>query len=82
MISRDARDTVGKEPQQPDRLRQVDRALAKLREIVLQGLEHGFFECTVVGDIIQERKRRLLIKAGKSFQFEIAADELCREDPS
>jgi hypothetical protein len=82
MTCRDARDTPGKEPQQPNRLRQVDRALGKLREVVLQGLEHGFFECTVVGEIIQERKRRLLIKAGKSFQFVIAADELSREDPS
>jgi hypothetical protein len=82
MISPDARDRLGTKPQQPERLRQVDRALAKLREVVLQGLEHGFFECTVVGEIIQERKRRLLIKAGKSFQFMIAADELDREDPS
>jgi hypothetical protein len=82
MISPDARDRLGGKPQQPDGLGQVDRALAKLREIVWQGLEHGFFECTVVGEIIHERKRRLLIKAGKSFQFVIAADELDREDPS
>ena len=40
------------------------------------GLEHGFFECTVIGEIIHERKRRLLSKAGNSFQFVIAADEL------
>jgi hypothetical protein len=82
MISRDACDRLGGESQQPGRLRQVDCALSKLREIVVQGLEHGFFECTVVGDIIQGRKRRLVIKAGKSFQFVIAADELDPEDPS
>jgi hypothetical protein len=82
MIRPDARDRLGGKPRQPERLRQVDCALAKLREVVLQGLEHGFFECTVVGDIIQGQKRRLLIKAGKSFQFMITADELDREDPS
>jgi hypothetical protein len=64
------------------RARQVDRALSQLREIVLRGLEHGFFECSVSGEIIQERKRRLLIKAGHSFLFVIAADELGLDDRS
>jgi hypothetical protein len=82
MTSRDARDSVGNEPQSHDRLRQVDRALGKLREIVLQGLDHGFFECTIIGEIIKEQKRRLLIKAGNSFQFVIAADELGLDDRS
>ncbi len=82
MTRNDRGDRLGKELQQPDRLRQVDQALAKLREIVWQGLEHGFFECTVLGEIIQDQKRRLVIKAGKSFQFVIAADELGRNDRS
>jgi len=82
MTSRDAPDRLGGQPRRLDRLRQVDRALGVLRDIVLQGLEHGFFEYTVVGEIIQGQKRRLVIKAGKSFQFVIAADELDREDPS
>jgi hypothetical protein len=82
MTGPDAPDRLGGGPQQPGRLRQVDRALGKLREIVLQGLEHGFFECTVVGEVIQGRKRRLVIKAGKSFHFVIAADELDPEGPS
>lgn len=82
MTSRNTRDCLGGEPQHPDRQRQLDLVLRKLREIVLQGLEHGFFEYTIVGDIIQGRKRRLVIKAGKSFHFVIAADELVGEDPS
>jgi hypothetical protein len=76
MTRSDRPDSLGKEPQQPERLGQVDHALAKLREIVWQGLQHGFFECTVIGEIIQGQKRSLLIKAGKSFHFVIAADEL------
>ncbi len=75
-------DSLKNEPPQPDRRRQVDRALDKLREIVWQGLEHGFFECTVIVESIQERKRRLLIKAGNSFQFVITADELGLVDRS
>jgi hypothetical protein len=58
------------------RLRSVDRALSQLRDIVLRGLEHGFFECTVSGEIIQQGKRRLVIKAGHSFRFVIEAHEL------
>jgi hypothetical protein len=82
MTRPDRSDSLIKAPQQQDRLRQVDCALNKLREIVWKGLEHGFFECTVIGEIIQERKRRLLIKAGNSFQFVIAADELGLDDRS
>ena len=82
MTSRDARDGFRQEPQPQDGLRQVDRALGKLREIVLQGLNHGFFECTVLSEIIGQQKRRLLIKAGHSFQFVIEADELGLEDRS
>jgi hypothetical protein len=82
MTRNDRCDSLGKDLQQPDRLRPVDQALAKLRDIVCQGLEHGFFECTVLGEIIQDRKRRLVIKAGNSFQFVIAADELGRIDRS
>ena len=82
MTRSDRPDSLGKEPQQPDCLRQADQALAKLREIIWQGLEHGYFECTVIGEIIQGQKRRLLIKAGKSFQFVIAADELGQNERS
>jgi hypothetical protein len=62
--------------------RSVDRALSQLQDIVLRGLEHGFFECSVSGEIIPGGKRRLLIKAGHSFQFVIAADELDRNGRS
>ena len=82
MTRSDRGDCLGKVLQQPDRLRPVDQALAKLGEIVWQGLEHGFFECTVIVESIQGQKRRLLIKAGNSFQFVIAADELGLNDRS
>ena len=52
------------------------RALKKLEQIVIEGLRHGFFECTVACDIIKGEKRRLLIKAGVSHQFIIPMEEI------
>ena len=51
-------------------------ALALLREIALDGLRHGFFDCLITCEIVNGRKRRLVIRAGKSHQFTIAEDEL------
>ncbi len=53
-------------------------ALAQLCEIVADGLRHGFFECVVSGEVVNGKKRRLVIKSGKSHQFTIAEDELPR----
>jgi len=55
---------------------QLEQALARLHEIVLDGLRHGFFECIVSSELIKEEKRRFVIKAGKSHQFVIAKDDL------
>jgi hypothetical protein len=52
------------------------RALKKLVQVVLEGLKHGFFECTVVCDVIKGQKRRLVIKAGVSHQFVIPLEEI------
>ena len=52
------------------------RAFKKLLQLVLEGLKHGFFECTVVCEVIQGQKRRLVIKAGVSHQFIIPLEEI------
>lgn len=52
------------------------RALEKLEQVVLEGLQHGFFECTVVCEVIKNQKRRLVIKAGVSHQYTIPLEEL------
>ena len=51
-------------------------ALHRLREIVEEGLQHGFFDCTITCEIIKQGKRRLIIKAGKSHQFIIPEEDL------
>jgi hypothetical protein len=57
-------------------LGECERALRRLRLIVLEGLRHGFFECTVACETIGGRKRRLVIKAGISHQFIIPPQEI------
>ena len=54
----------------------LELALARLREIVLDGLRHGFFDCAVTCEVVNGKKRRLVIKAGKSHRFVIPEDEL------
>lgn len=51
-------------------------ALEKLEQLVLEGLRHGFFECSVVCEVLNGKKRRLVIKAGVSHQFIILPNEL------
>ncbi len=60
----------------PNRESSLEAALTLLREIALDGLHHGFFDCWISCEIVNGRKRRFVIKAGKSYQFTIAEDDL------
>ena len=53
-----------------------DAMLARLQEIVLDGLLHGFFDCSITCELVKDRKRRVVIKAGKSHQFTIREEDL------
>jgi hypothetical protein len=57
---------------------QIAKALALLEKIVVDGLRHGFFDCSIEGKIVEGRKRILVIREGKSHQFYIPQDELPR----
>jgi hypothetical protein len=56
--------------------RELDRALNKLRTIVIEGVNHGYFDCTITCEMVGGRKRKLIIKGGKSEQFTIPAEDL------
>ena len=62
----------------PEELNPLVAALARLQEIVLDGLRHGYFDCSVSCEVIQGKKRRLVIRAGKSDRFVIAEEDLHR----
>jgi hypothetical protein len=53
-----------------------DAMFARLEELVLDGLRHGFFDCVITCEMVNERKRRVVIKAGKSHQFTIREEDL------
>ena len=57
---------------------QFDEAMRCLTRVVVDGLKHGFFECSVTSEIAQGAKRVLVVRAGKSHRFHIPMEELPR----
>jgi hypothetical protein len=55
---------------------QIAEALAHLEQIVVEGLKHGFFECSIACEMGSGGKRQLVIRAGKSHKFTIPEEEL------
>jgi hypothetical protein len=56
----------------------VRDALDCLEGVVVDGLQHGFFQCSIEGEIGNGGKRQVVIRAGKSYKFTIREDELPR----
>jgi hypothetical protein len=42
----------------------------------VDGLRHGFFDYSITCEIGKDRRRELVIRAGKSHKFTIPEDEL------
>jgi hypothetical protein len=57
---------------------QTAEALAHLENIIVDGLRHGFFDCSISCEIGNGGKRQLVIRAGKSHKFFIPEEELPR----
>ena len=55
---------------------EVEKAMERLSREVRDGLRHGFFELTVACEMVNGRKRRLTIKAGKNHLFTIPEEEM------
>jgi hypothetical protein len=53
----------------------LEGALHRVLAEIHAGLRHGHFEYTLSCDVIGQGRRRLLLRAGKHYQFVIAADE-------
>ena len=54
----------------------LNRALDHVRDQLVDGLRHGFFEFTITCELVKDRKRRLVVTTGKSEQFTIPANEV------
>jgi hypothetical protein len=57
---------------------QLGGALAQLERVVVDGLRHGFFRCSITCAIDKGGRRELVIEAGKSHKFTIPQDEVPR----
>jgi hypothetical protein len=55
---------------------QIREALVRLEQVVLDGLRHGHFRCTISSAIGKGNRRELVIEAGKSHKFTIPENEL------
>ena len=55
-----------------------DRALSRIVAEIHDGLRHGFFEYVLSCEIVGQERRRLTLRAGKSYQFVIPKDECVR----
>jgi hypothetical protein len=53
----------------------LDVVLSLVEREVRDGVKHGHFEYELRCEVINEKKRRLVFKAGKSHQFVISGDE-------
>lgn len=56
----------------------IDDALQKVTTEVLEGLKHGFFECSITCETIKGNDRRLLLKSGKSHSFVLKKEDIDR----
>jgi hypothetical protein len=50
-------------------------AVRRVVSEIYDGLRHGYFEYTLMCEVIGQGRRRLQLRAGKNYQFVIAAEE-------
>ena len=48
---------------------QFREAYDRLRQVILEGLKHGHFRCSITSAIGKEKRREFVIEAGKSHKF-------------
>lgn len=57
---------------------QIREVLDHLEGIVIEGLKHGFFDCSITCEITSGGKRHLVIRGGKSYKFTIPEAQVPR----
>jgi hypothetical protein len=55
---------------------QFEKFLTKLMAEVREGIRHGFFDYRLRGEVVNGRKRQLILEAGKKYKFTIPQEEL------
>jgi hypothetical protein len=57
-----------------------DRAVNRILAEIDEGLRHGHFKYTLACDLIGAGRRRLILRAGKHYQFVIPGEECAPAD--
>jgi hypothetical protein len=57
---------------------QLREALKYIDQIVRDGLNHGYFRCSISVEMRNSKRRELVVEAVKSHKFTIPEDELPR----
>jgi len=57
---------------------QFREAIDRLFQVVLEGLRHGHFRCSISSAMGKGNRREIVIESGKSHKFTIPEDELPR----
>jgi hypothetical protein len=66
------------QPRQRTESGQIQEVLDHLEGIVIEGLKHGFFDCSITCEIASGGKRDLVIRGGKTHKFTIPAAQVPR----
>ena len=54
----------------------MSEALDCLQQVLLDGLRHGHFRCSIISSVEKGNRRNLVIEAGKSHKFTIPEQEV------
>lgn len=53
----------------------LDVLLEKINQEILSGIKHGFFDFQITCETVKDKKRKVTVTTGKSYQFYIPEDE-------
>ncbi len=53
----------------------LDQAINRVVAEIHAGVHHGYFEYTLTCEIVSQGRRKLVLRAGKHYQFLITAEE-------
>jgi hypothetical protein len=55
---------------------QIREAMDQIERLVVDGLKHGFFDCSIACEVTNGGKRQLVVRASKSYKFTIPEHEV------
>ena len=60
----------------------LDRAVQRVLAEIYEGLRHGYFDFSLTCEVVSQDRRRLILRAGKSYQFVISKEDCLQQAAS